>query len=121
MPRARARFRRLRPEQRDRLGEVPDVVVGHRKKHGIDPLGDECANQSGLGVLKGKRACQSRECISALGIGRRAKIVRHQPQLVVARRFEREAIEKLGETVHTSAASASSAGRGSAVSISSSP
>ena len=97
-----------RPHQRDRLRKIADIVVGKLEQHGVGAFGDEAADQSGLGVRKGERAGQCRQRPAALGIGRRAKIIRHQTELGVARRLVGEAVEQFGEAVHSSASPFSS-------------
>ena len=72
-----------RPQQRDRLGQVADVVVGHREQSGIDALGHQRADQGRLGVLERQRPGERRERIAALGVavwcGRRLSISRSLP------------------------------------------
>jgi hypothetical protein len=112
---------RRRPHQRDRLGKIADIVVGELEQHRIGAFSDEAADQSGLGVRKSERARQCRQRPAALRIGRRAKIVRHQTELGVARRLVGEAIEQLGEAVHSSSPSRSPPPCGEGLSSSSSP
>ena len=95
--------REARPHQRDGLGEIADIIVGQFEQHRIGALGDQAADQAGLGVRKAQRAGQRGERPAALGIGRRAEIIGDQPQLVVARRLVGEAVQKFGEAVHASA------------------
>ena len=95
--------KRCRPHQRDGLGKIADIIVRQLEQHRIGALGDQAADQAGLGVRETQRAGQRRERPAALGIGRRAEIIGDQPQLVVARRLVGEAVEKFGEAVHASA------------------
>ena len=62
-----------RPHQRDRLGEIADIVVGQLEQHRIGALGDQRADDAGLGVLERQRAGERRQRIAALGIGRGAR------------------------------------------------
>ena len=71
---ARLRLVGRRPEQGDGLGQIADEIVGKLEQDRIDALGDEGADEAGLGVLEGQRAGQRGERIAALGIRRRAEI-----------------------------------------------
>ena len=96
-------MRRHRPHQRDGFGEIADIIVGQREQHRIGALGDQAADQARFGVREAQRAGERGQRPAALGIGRRAEIIRHQPQLVVAAGLVGEAVEKFGEAVHASA------------------
>ena len=52
---------RLRPEQRDRLGRVADIVAAHMEQHRVDPLLGEAADRGALDVRNVERAGQRRE------------------------------------------------------------
>ena len=108
LPRKRERGR-FRPHQRDRLGEIADIVIGQPEQHRIGAIGDQIADQPRLGVLERQRAGQRRQRVAAVGIGGLAKIGREQPQLVVAAGLVGEAVEQFGEAVHASASSAATA------------
>src|SRR6202012_3717676 len=77
--------------------------------HGIGAVGDQVADQARLGVLERQRAGQRRQCVAAVRVLGGAKIIRYQPQLVVAAGLIGEAIEQLGEAVHASASSVAGA------------
>ena len=89
-----------RPHERDGLGQIADIVVGQLEQHRIRALRDQRADHSRFGMREGEHTGKRRQRPSTLGIGRAAKIVRHQPQLVVAAGFICKAIEQLGEAVH---------------------
>ena len=88
------------PDQRDRLGQVTDIVVGEGEQRLVDALPGEVADQRGLGGRKVELAGDGGQAIAAVGVGRRAKIVRHQTQLGIAGRRQDEAIEQGGESAH---------------------
>jgi hypothetical protein len=95
-----ASLRASLPHQRDRLGKITDIVVGQFEQDRVDTLGDQRADQVGLCMLKSQRAGECREGEATLRVGRAAKIVGHQPQLVVAAGLVGEAIEQFGEAIH---------------------
>ena len=82
-----------RPHQRDRFREIADIIVGQREQHRIGPLGDQVADQSGLGMLERQRAGEGGQRIAAVGILDFAEITRDQPQLVVAAGLVGETVE----------------------------
>src|SRR6202021_3492130 len=88
------------PHQRDRLREVADIVIGHRKQGRIGALGDQVANETGLGMFERERTSEGRERIAAVGILHNAKIIPEQAQLVVAAGLISEAIEQFREAIH---------------------
>ncbi len=96
------------PHQRDRLGEVTDVVIGHLEQHGIGALRRERMDHGRLGVGESQRIGQRREGIAALRIRRGGEIGCHQPDLAVAARFEGEPIEQLREVLHAASGTSSS-------------
>ena len=65
-----------RPHQRHRLREIADVIIGQREQHRIGALGDQVADQAGLGVLERQRAGQRGERVAAVGVADLAKIAR---------------------------------------------
>src|ERR1700722_13261242 len=81
------------PPPRDPLREVADIVIGHRKQGRIGALGDQVANETGLGMFERERTSEGRERIAAVGILHNAKIIPEQAQLVVAAGLISEAIE----------------------------
>ena len=91
------------PHQRHRLRQVAHVIVGQREQHRLGALGDQRADDAGLGVAERERAGDRRERVAAIRIGRFAEIIRQQPQLGVAAGLIGEAIEQRGEAVHASA------------------
>ena len=94
-----------RPHQRHRLREVADVIIRQREQHRIGALGDQVANQSGLGVFERQRAGQRGERVAAIGILGLAEIAGKQPQLAIAAGLTGKPIEQLGEAVHASRSS----------------
>jgi hypothetical protein len=80
------------PHQRHGLGKIADIIIGQLEQHRIGALGDQAANEAGLGVREAERAGQRRERPAALGIGRRTEIIGDQAELVVARRLVGEAV-----------------------------
>jgi hypothetical protein len=89
-----------RPHQCDGLGEIADVIVRELEQNRIGSLRDQAADQPGFGVRKAQPASERSERPAALRIASGAKIIDHQPQLVVAARFISKAIEQLGKTIH---------------------
>jgi hypothetical protein len=73
----------LRPDQRDRLGEIADIVVGETEEHGIGARRRQLAEEPGLGMAEDEIAGQRRERIAAIGVGRGGEIVGNQPQLAL--------------------------------------
>ena len=84
-----------RPHQRDGFGKIADIIVGQFEQHRIGALGDQAADQPGLGVRKAQSAGERGERPAALGIGCRAEIIGDQPQLGVARRLIGEAVRAI--------------------------
>ncbi len=64
LPTARGMAQAVRPHQRDGLGEIADIIVGQREQHRIGALGDQAADQAGLGVRKDQRAGRARRAPS---------------------------------------------------------
>ena len=64
------RGRASRPHQRDRLRQVADIVVGQCEQHRIGALGDQRADDAGLGVAERQRAGDRRQRVAAVRIGR---------------------------------------------------
>ena len=91
------------PDQRQRLGEVADIVVGEMEQLRPDLVLAEAAQQRGLGGGEVEPAGQRRQRPAAIGIGRLAQIGLDQPQLGVARRLVGERIEQGGEGLHQAA------------------
>ena len=93
---------RRRPHQRNRLGEIADIVPRQLEQHRIGALGDQRADHVRLGVLERERIGERGQRPAAIRVGRAAEIVGHQPQLVVAAGLVGETIEQFGEAVHAS-------------------
>ena len=89
----------LRPDQRDGLGEIADIVVGETEEHGIGAGGRQLAEEPGLGMAEDEIAGEGGECIAAVGIGRGGEIIRDQPQLGIALGLVGELIEESGRSV----------------------
>src|SRR6516225_6542557 len=89
-----------RPHQRDGLGEVADIIVRKFEQYRIGALRNQRADETCFGMWEAECAGERRQRPAALGIACRAKIVDHQPQLIVAARLVSEAVEQLGEAVH---------------------
>ena len=100
--------RSRRPDQRHRLRQVADVVIGHPEQLGIGPLGHERMEHRGLGVGEHERIGQRRQRIAAFGVGRRLEIGLDQADLAVAAGLESETIEQFGESLHAASATSSS-------------
>jgi hypothetical protein len=109
------------PHQRDGLREVADIIVGQFEQHRIGTFGDQVADEARLGMRETQRAGERGQRPAALGVGSRAEVVGHQPQLVVAAALVGEAVQKFGEAIHTSASPLRSTGPGLTASSSSSP
>ncbi len=90
----------LRPEQRDRLGHVADIVPAHIEEHRIDPLLDDRADRRRFDAGQVELAGQRRHRPAAVRIGRTAEIIADQLQLAVARARVDEGVEQLGEIAH---------------------
>ena len=97
--------RAARPDQRDGLGGVADIIARQVEQHGIDPrpeqLGQDAPHRQPEEQAVGERG----EREAAVGIGRLGKIIGHQAELVVARRRVSESIEQRGEGLHWSSSS----------------
>ena len=99
--RRRAAARRSRPEQGDRLREIADEIIGEIEQDRIDALARSALwIRPGLAWRKDERAGQRRERKAAVGIGRGAEIIGHQPAVCRGARARAEAVEKLSETVY---------------------
>ena len=98
---AAQRLLRLWPDQRHRLGEVADIVVGIAEQHRVHALGDERTQHRRLHGRDRQVAGDGRQRQPAIRILDRAEIVDQQPQLAVARRRQHQAIEELGEAVQS--------------------
>ena len=96
----------LRPHQRRRLGEIADIIIRQCEQHRIGAIGDQVADQSGLGVLERQCAGERRQRVAAIGILDLAKIRGDQPQLVVAAGLIGEAVQQFGEAIHASSSPA---------------
>ena len=92
--------RRGGPDQRHRLGEVADKIVGPAEQLGVDTGGGEGAHLARLGLVEDELAGQRRQCPAPFRVGRSRKIFPHQPQLAIARRREEQGIEKGRKLVH---------------------
>ena len=64
---------RIRPQQRDRLGGVADIVAAHPEQHRIDPFLDQRADDGRLHRRQIEIAGQRRHRPAAIGIGRGAR------------------------------------------------
>ena len=73
-----------------------------------DSEGDQRAHRRRAEAGDRQRARHGGEREAAIWIGRRAKIVGKQAQLVVARGLQRELVEQRGEMVHAEASADSS-------------
>ena len=91
-----------RPDQRHRLGQVADKVVGPAEQFRIDPRHRQRAHLARFRFGKDQFAGQGGERPAPLGIGRRRKIFLHQPQLAITRRGEQERVDQCGKAVHSS-------------------
>ena len=91
---------RRRPEQRDRLRRVADIIAAHPEQDRIDRLLDQAADRRRLHMRDVERAGQRRERNAAVGVRRFLEIVADQLELGVARARVDEAVEKLGESAH---------------------
>ena len=100
-----------RPQQRHRLGHVPDIVAAHPQKDRVDPLFGQRPHRRRLNVRDVERSGQRRQRDPAIGVGRRLQIVPDQGQLAVARPCVDEVVEQLAERAHR----LGSISRGSAV------
>ena len=89
-----------RPDQRDRLGEVADIVVGVGEQHLVDAFGDQRAQHRRLDAGDVEVAGERRQRIAAVGVRRGAEIVGHQPQLGVPLGRQHEPVEEGGEGAH---------------------
>ena len=104
--RCRRRGRRLalgrrRPEQRQGLGHVADIVAAHRQQDGVDRAPRPSPRICGrLHCRDVERAGQRRQRKPAVGIRRFLQIVADQLQLGVARARVDEVVEQLGESAH---------------------
>ncbi len=97
----------VRPQQRDGLGRVADVVARQLIEHGIDLVGHQLAERAAQRQAREEAIGQRGERKAAVGIGRGAEILDEQPELAVARRRRRQAVEQVGELLHNYSPSSS--------------
>ena len=95
-----------RPHQCNGFRQVTDIVIGQCKERWIGAGRDQVANEAGLGMAKRQCACQRRQRPAAIRVGHLAKIVRDQPQLVVAAGLVGQTIKQMREAIHDAASSA---------------
>ena len=88
------------PQQRDRLGRVADVVARQLVEHRIDLVGHQLAERTPQRQARKQAVGERRQREAAVGIGRLAEILDQQPELAVARRRRRQAVEQVGELLH---------------------
>ena len=91
---------RRRPDQRDRLGQVADIIVGIAEQHLVHALHGERAQHGRLDAGDGEVAGDDGERIAAVGIGLATEIIDEQPQLAVAGRRQDKAVEEGRESLH---------------------
>ena len=77
--------RRVGPDQRHRLGEVADIVVGIAEQHRVHALGHQRAQHGRLDGGDRQVAGDGGQREPAIGVLDRAKIIDEQRQLAVAR------------------------------------
>ena len=94
--------RRLRPDQRHRLRQVADIVVGIAEQHRVHALHHQRAQHRRLDRRDGQVAGDGSQRQAAIRILDAAEIIGQQRQLAVARRRQHEAVEEFGEAVHES-------------------
>src|SRR5690606_17987943 len=91
----------FRPDQRSRLGEVADEVIGKGEQNRIRPLRDQPAHEGGLGRRESELAGDRGQSPASIGVGCRGEILAEQPDLAVTGRREDEGVEKTGERLHS--------------------
>jgi hypothetical protein len=98
----------MRPDQRDGLAEIADIVVAQREQMRIDLGHHYIAQHRRLNVLEAQGAGEDGERIAAIRVRGRGEVLRHCLELAVARRGEREDLEQLRELLHSPSSSLSS-------------
>ncbi len=104
-PRRLRAFRPSRPDQRDGLGRVADIIARQVEQHRIDArskqIGQDAPHREPEEQSVGERC----ERIAPIRIGRRGEIAGKQAKLVIARRRISQPVEKLRERLHWSSSS----------------
>ena len=89
-----------RPEERDGLGAVADIVAAHAQQHGVDALLGQRTDRGRLHIRDVERAGERGEREAAVGIGRFLEVIADQPELGQPRARVDEVVEELGESAH---------------------
>ena len=98
----------MRPDQRDGLAQVADIVVRKPEQVGIDLARHHVAQHRRLDVLEGQRPGEDGEGKAAVGVGRAAEILGQRLDLAVARGGQRQEFEQLREGLQSPSSSPSS-------------
>ncbi|MCY1220421.1 hypothetical protein D9M72_324320 [compost metagenome] len=88
------------PDERDRFGEVADIVVGVLEEHRVHAFEEQVPDHRRLDRVQRQRTGDRRERVAAARIRRRPEVIGKQADLGVALRAQDEAIEQFGEGVH---------------------
>jgi hypothetical protein len=88
------------PDQRDRLGEVADIVVGQREELGVGPLGDQGAQHGRLDPRQVEVAGDRGKRPAPVGVGHRSEVVAQEPELAETLGRRDQALEEGGEATH---------------------
>ena len=91
---------RLRPQQRDGLGRIADVVARQLVEHRVDPVAISSPSARRKGRRGKEPVGQRRQRVAAVGIGGGAEIFDQQRELAVARGRGRQPVENVGEALH---------------------
>ena len=95
----------LTPHQRNRLSRIADVVARHAEQLRVHLARHHVGERAPQGKRERQPIRQGRQRPAAVGIGRRAKVLLHQPQLGVAARRIGEPVEEIGEGFHSPSSS----------------
>ena len=67
-----------RPEMRNSLGKLADIIIAHGEEVWIDALADQVQHHGALEVWNGQRARYDGDGIAAIGVRRRREIIHEQ-------------------------------------------
>ena len=96
----RVAARALGPDQRHRLGQVPNKVVGQRKQRLVHPVRRKAAQKRGRDMAQLQLSGQGGQGIAAFRIGARGDEIAQQGDLAVAGGGKGQAFQKIGKGFH---------------------
>ena len=104
-PRRRLRRIAARPDQRDGLGGVADIVARQAEQHRIDASLDHLAQDAAERQAEEQAVGERGERPAAVWVWRRGEIIGEQAKLVVTRRRIGQPVQQCGKRLHDSSSS----------------